>query len=88
MSREDSVTLNSPTPGKHADFDEVIDLDTNPSKLVNFLVLTLDICALIIHIDLYMVTKYKRHLFTPILEWKLISQKQLSPYATAYRNSL
>ena len=88
MSREDSVTLNSLEPEKHDKFDMVIDLDSNPSKLINFLVLTLDLCALIIHIDLYMVTKYKRHLFTPILEWKLISQKQLSPYATAYRNSL
>jgi hypothetical protein len=52
------------------------------------MVLILDLCALIIHIDLYMITKYKKRLFTPILEWKLISQKQLSPYATAYRNSL
>ena len=88
MTREERV---HPTQDdlQHAQDSELQHkLDLNPSKVVNFMVLFLDICAVIIHIDLYMVTKYKRRLFTPILEWKIISQKQLSPYATAYRTSL
>ena len=63
-------------------------IDVNPSKVVNVIVLILDIFALIIYLDLCYVNARQRHLYTFAFEWKIIAQNQIKPYATAYRNSL
>ena len=41
-----------------------------------------------IYIDLYIVLRYKKRIFTFLFEWKVIAQKQLKPYSTAYYSSL
>ena len=43
----------------------------NPDKTI----LLIDIFALLIYLDLYLVTSHKKHLYTIALEYKLISQR-------------
>lgn len=82
MSRQEShIEINE------AEF-QLGQVDVNPSKVVNIVVLLLDICAIIVYIDLWYVNARQRHLFTFVFEWKLVAQEQIKPYATAYRNSL
>ena len=47
---------------------------------MHLIMLAVDLVALLIYIDLYMVVRYKRHIFSFIIESKFIAQKQLKPY--------
>ena len=43
------------------------------SHFANFVVLILDLVALVIYIDLYIVMKYQKHIYTWAFEYKLIA---------------
>ena len=45
----------------------------SPSKLLNYLVILLDLFALLIYFDLYMEITQKKHIFTIAFEKKLIA---------------
>ena len=61
---------------------------SNIALVMHLLMLLLDLAAVIIYVDLYMVLRHKKHLFTIALEKKWIAQKQLKPYQQVYYDSL
>lgn len=54
--------------------------DSIGANFAQFLIIVLDLIALIIYLDLFLVVRYKKHLFTFAIEYKLIAQRQLKPY--------
>ena len=49
-------------------------------NFAQFMLIVLDLAALIIYLDPFLVVRYKKHLFTFAIEYKLIAQRQLKPY--------
>ena len=45
----------------------------SPSKLLHYLVILLDLLALLVYYDLYLVIRHKKHIFTIAFEKKLIA---------------
>ena len=56
--------------------------------MVNLTVMLIDLCSSVIYLELIWVHKFQRHLYTFVLESQIIAQKQIKPYANAYRASL
>jgi hypothetical protein len=48
-------------------------IESTSLKIANVLVLLIDLATIIVQLDLYWVHAYQRHLWTPVLEKKLIS---------------
>ena len=56
--------------------------------MCNLILLFLDVGALIVYLDLYLILNYKKRIFTFLFEWQVFAQKQLKPYQNSYYASL
>ena len=54
--------------------------------VASWIFVLLDILALPVYIDLWVVNKYKVHIFTPLL--KKMDKSKIKPYQTSYYSSL
>lgn len=54
--------------------------------VASFLLLIVDLVSVLVHLDLWMVYRFKWHIFAPLLQY--IPEKQRKTYQGAYRNSL
>ena len=56
--------------------------------MMTFVLLFIDCCTLLIYLDLYMITRFHKRIFTILFEKQIIAKKQIKPYANAYYASL